>query len=78
MDVEYAERYRISDDSSEITEITFLKCPECGKASHIEDWPEREIHCEDCGSHPGTECPQCGEEFDLIFEYKVLAVETDQ
>jgi hypothetical protein len=27
-------------------------------------WAAVEVRCDDCGSHPGHECPRCGERFD--------------
>lgn len=47
-----------------------VECPECHEKTVASDWPEGDgvaIFCDDCGEHPGTECPSCGERFDLVF-----------
>lgn len=44
---------------------TCLKC----KGTEFE---EIELPCEDCGTHSGVECINCGEEFDLIFQEEDL------
>jgi hypothetical protein len=39
-------------------------CPACKKSIV---WIKSEIGCEDCGSHPAIQCPECDVAFDLIF-----------
>ena len=43
------------------------RCPDCKELSPVEEWEEREIGCEDCGSHDGRKCPRCGEYFDHVW-----------
>lgn len=45
-----------------------LYCPSCTATNETEQWAECELYCEDCGSHPGLRCPNCGEEYDQIFD----------
>jgi ssDNA-binding Zn-finger/Zn-ribbon topoisomerase 1 len=43
-------------------------CPECKKESRIDLWEFVDIWgCDICGSHSGTKCPECGEQFDLVY-----------
>jgi len=48
-------------------------CPECGKSSPVEAWEEREPYCENCGSHDGRECPECGEVYEHVHASGTLA-----
>lgn len=41
-------------------------CPECGVATLGGTWEEREVYCDDCGSHDGRQCPACGEVQDHV------------
>ncbi len=43
------------------------KCPLCGKVAPKYHFIEREMSCEDCGSHEALECPNCGELIDLVY-----------
>ncbi|ARO54044.1 hypothetical protein B2G69_07725 [Methylorubrum zatmanii] len=42
-------------------------CPECKAWSHISQWRETEVGCEDCGDHPALRCPECEEDIDTVF-----------
>lgn len=44
-----------------------LRCPSCGEWSPAEEWGEREVYCEDCGTHPALECPLCEERVDTVY-----------
>jgi transcription elongation factor Elf1 len=46
---------------------TLWQCPECGYSSSPEEFKACEVYCEDCGSHPAVECPQCFERIDMIY-----------
>jgi hypothetical protein len=48
-------------------------CPRCGITSDVALWRECEPCCEDCGSHDGRECPECGEVFDHVWGAAELA-----
>ena len=43
-------------------------CPECDKLVEFE-YDSIEVYCEDCGSHSGTQCPECDEQFDHVWGY---------
>jgi hypothetical protein len=49
------------------------QCPECHVRSPVSEWKEREVYCEECGSHDGRECPNCGEAFDHVWGSERLA-----
>lgn len=51
-----------------------VKCPDCELCSPAEWWPEQRVYCDDCGDHPGTDCPLCGERYDLIFRENLQEV----
>lgn len=42
-------------------------CPKCDSRSPASEWKEVEPYCEECGSHDGRECPECGEWFDHVW-----------
>lgn len=42
-----------------------FKCPKCGKTTS-----SREQFCNECGEPLIIHCPECGEKWRFIFEYK--------
>jgi len=49
--------------------INLRRCPDkdCRKWSPLKNWKECEVSCDQCGEHPASKCPICGEVFDDIF-----------
>lgn len=57
----------------EVPAAEYWTCPECKERSKVEDWQEVETYCEDCGSHDGRECPNCGKVFDHVWDSERLS-----
>lgn len=51
---------------------TVVTCRECKHSSNVDDWPDCEPYCEDCGNHAGIECPECGEQYDHVWDSDAL------
>lgn len=47
-------------------------CPKCEVGTLGSEWQEGEVGCEDCGTHPGRECPKCGEWYDHVWGVEEL------
>lgn len=62
----------ITETGLEKLNIPFILFPECGVKTESNKWQEREVGCEDCGSHDGLECPNCQETFDHVFGFDKL------
>jgi hypothetical protein len=45
----------------------WLACPmeDCGKTR--KGWKVTEVHCDDCGSHQGIQCPACESVIDTVY-----------
>lgn len=55
----------------------FIYCPECECYTSAAKWKVYECYCEDCGDHPGTQCPNCSSVFDLIYS-ELMYVEIEE
>lgn len=41
----------------------------CDDGTMNHSWSRAELHCEDCGDHPGFMCGLCDETVDAIFQW---------
>lgn len=64
---DYEEIFWAWEFDPELTENSEILCPECHEWSHVSEWRESEVGCEDCGSHAAIVCPLCDEYHDHIF-----------
>ena len=55
------------DFEPDLTEISEILCSECGEWSHMKDWYEGSLPCQDCGSHRTTVCPLCDHGHDHVW-----------
>ena len=44
-------------------------CPECDALVEFDYDGDEEVYCEDCGSHSGVHCSECGEQFEHVWGF---------